>query len=70
MRRGAGLFSFMASDAGVGKVRLSAGDQLVAVAGVSLVDCEDPFERAVALIQANKQRPITLRFLAQATPGP
>ena len=61
------MFNYLGGDAS--KVQLHAGDQLAAVGGVSLVDAEDPFERAVELIQAS-QRPLTLRFIAAATPAP
>ena len=53
-----------------GKVTLQEGDQVVAVAGVSLVDSEDPYDRCVDLITAHPARPIKVRFLAASSPGP
>ena len=49
---------------------LESGDQLVAVAGKSLIDCEDPFAEAVNLIKSHATRPLALRFLAARCPGP
>jgi len=53
-----------------GKVMLHEGDQVVAVAGVSLVDSEDPFDKCVDLITAHPARPIKVRFLTANSPGP
>ena len=45
------------------KVRLNAGDQLVAVAGESLIDSVDAFAHAIELIQKHPHRPIFMRFM-------
>jgi hypothetical protein len=68
-RGGGGLFNRSAAKKGE-SVMLEAGDQVVGVGGTSLIDAEDPFERAVQLIKAHTERPLTIRFMAASTPGP
>ena len=51
-------------------MHLDCGDVIINIGGDSVIDSAKPFDRTIELIKQHRERPLTIKFLAQSTPAP